>query len=333
MRRADICFARRLQSRAIWTIALAILVPWAAHAQVPNCAQVTTADFAELVASEFDLPVYDHGVVTGHDLERVCFDRFCALFNNVTRTPLWVAEFMDENIAEKNFTRTEGKAGWNHREFDGSATIDAVDDDAYDSSAWSRGHMAASADFSCHTDWMGQTYTFSNAVPQWQNGFNSGVWSSLERYVKNLALSGDRAFVLTGPIYPPTGQSEIVIDKNDNACDNRIELQRQIAQAEICNANDDNPDYPCPDGEGVTVPAGLYKIVHLPDRDRTFAHILSNDSHTGRKTGSVTNKVYLQEWQVSINVIEELTGLDFFPSLDLRAARVKETQCTVQRFR
>ncbi|WP_299410544.1 DNA/RNA non-specific endonuclease [uncultured Roseobacter sp.] len=324
--------------QSVWrlgTAALGLLftTPVYADDPLPACTLHASTDVQNFMNGEIGLPVFDHGLVTHENLAEVCFDRFCALYNNITRTPIWVAEFIDADIAKENFKREEGEADWNHREFDESENIRPVPDSAYTNSGWARGHMAASANFSCHTDWMGQTFTFSNAVPQWQDGFNSGVWSSLEKRVKNLALSGERVFVFTGPVYPPRGKDKITIRESENGCDNEIVLERQKAKTAICDENDENLSAVCPAEGGVGVPVGLYKIVHLPDDGRTFAHLISNVSHTQRKKGYVSTNDYLQTWQVSINVIEELTGLSFFPTLDLRSEIVKKAHCTQQRFR
>ena len=314
---------------------IVLLATGTANATVPHCAQQTNSDVHDFLEREVGLPVFDHGLIAAKDLTEVCFDRFCAMFNNISRTPIWVAEFMNADIAKKNFTRKQGAVDWNHDEFVENDNINPVSDSSYEHSGWARGHMAASADFSCFDEWMGQTYTFSNAVPQWQDGFNSGVWSSLERRVKNLALSGKKVIAFTGPVFPSLGDTTITIKDTENGCANEIVLAREpkLAKPEICDENDDVTSNVCPVGTGVAVPVGLYKIVHLPEDERTFAHLISNVSHTERKKGFVSTDSYLQSWQVSINVIEELTGLDFFPTLNLRRETVKKTHCTQQRFR
>ena len=54
----------------------------------------------------------------------------------------------------------------------------------------------------------------------------------------------------------------------------------------------------------VTVPSMFYKVVYSPKRGG-IGFLLPNQKLNG----------HLQTWQVSINYIEELTGIDFFPQL------------------
>ena len=325
------------------TVAAAIsacLATGSAFAEAPDCAGKAPEDVATFLNKSVGLPVYDHGQVGGEDLFMHCFERFCFEFNNITRTPLWVVEHMDENIAKKNFTRKQAKGKWNHDDAqafaqDNDTKVAPVDDNAYKGATYSRGHLAASADFACFDEWMRETYTFSNAVPQWQNSFNSGVWSSLERNLHELALTGEDVFAITGPVYAPANGDEIIIEKAENGCNNEIVLRREptLPKREICDANDKMPNARCPEDEGVAVPIGMFKIVHTPSDGRTFAHLMANLSHKERKKGFVSTNDYLRTQQVSINVIEELTGLEFFAGISRRDANVKKSHCTEQRFR
>lgn len=72
-----------------------------------------------------------------------------------------------------------------------------------ESSTYSRGHQAASNDRRSTIHQTKQTTYFSNMTPQ-LSGFNSGVWSTLEKDVQNIggATSGsDTLYVVTGPVF------------------------------------------------------------------------------------------------------------------------------------
>ena len=57
----------------------------------------------------------------------------------------------------------------------------------YEKSGYAIGHQAPSADFTSREQFMRDTFFLSNAVPQEGIGFNTGVWSGLERLVRTLA--------------------------------------------------------------------------------------------------------------------------------------------------
>lgn len=62
---------------------------------------------------------------------------------------------------------------------------------------YSKGHLLASGDRTVNATANIQTFYVTNAAPQWQNSFNSGVWSSLETDCwKNICL--DTLYVVSG---------------------------------------------------------------------------------------------------------------------------------------
>lgn len=67
----------------------------------------------------------------------------------------------------------------------------------------------------------------------------------------------------------------------------------------------------------VAIPDAFYKIVYDPDRGRTIAFIMPNKKLTGKK---------IPEYIVSIDQIEDETGLDFLDALSERKQRILESQ-------
>ncbi len=75
--------------------------------------------------------------------------------------------------------------------------------------SYSKGHMCPDADRKSDNLMNQQTYYCTNQVPQIQNGFNGGIWSSLENAVRDLVSSGtDTVYVVTGPCFRKVGGSE-----------------------------------------------------------------------------------------------------------------------------
>jgi DNA/RNA endonuclease G (NUC1) len=104
------------------------------------------------------------------------------------------------------------------------------------------------------------------------------------------------------------------------------------AKRAICNDNDLDPSESCE--AGVAVPAGLFKLIYLPEAGRAFAFLMPNISHTNLKRASgrsVTD--YLDQYRVSISVLEDATILNFFPRSTRREARVREENCIATRWR
>ena len=74
---------------------------------------------------------------------------------------------------------------------------------------FSRGHLVASNYRQSSVAQNKQTFYYSNQAPQWQNGFNSGLWSSLEEAVAGHAPTGrDTLYVVSGVLYEGSVQTK-----------------------------------------------------------------------------------------------------------------------------
>lgn len=68
---------------------------------------------------------------------------------------------------------------------------------------YSKGHLIASNDRTLSEAMNRQTFYVTNSTPQWQNGFNGGVWSTLEGRTWN-NICADTLFVVSGVYYANT---------------------------------------------------------------------------------------------------------------------------------
>ena len=76
---------------------------------------------------------------------------------------------------------------------------------------YSKGHQCPNADRKSDDLMNKQTYYCTNQTPQIQNGFNGGIWGSLETAVRNLVTSdSDTVYVVTGPAYRKVGGNETI---------------------------------------------------------------------------------------------------------------------------
>lgn len=81
----------------------------------------------------------------------------------------------------------------------GSYGVDYGDSDIY-----ARGHQIPDADRQYNETMVKQTYYAINSTPQIQNGFNGGIWNSLEGSIRNLVINNDKnetIYVVTGAAF------------------------------------------------------------------------------------------------------------------------------------
>ena len=132
----------------------------------------------------------------------------------------------------------------------------------------------------------------SNTAPQVGNNFKKGIWAELEAEVRNLSLKTDTLYITTGPLFLG-GQVKSYLGSSK-----------------------------------IPVPTHFYKLITNPSNYGSVAYIIPNkEIITARsKTmnpkeafycGGETSKrlCELNDFTVSINELEKLTGLEFYPIL------------------
>jgi len=147
----------------------------------------------------------------------------------------------------------------------------------YRTSGYSRGHMAMQSDMRGRSERCErQSYYLSNVAPQRQ-GFNAGVWLDLENRCKQWARDWGEIWVICGPI----------------VSDNPPRLQGKAVGR-------------------VAVPHMFWKIVvrkRGAGGPAAIAFLMQHEPFAKRGTP-------LRSFLVSIDAIEEITGLDFLRELD-----------------
>ena len=89
----------------------------------------------------------------------------------------------------------------------------------YPKNFYARGHQIPNADRSAVPQMQAQTYFSSNMTPQIQNGFNGGIWAKLESAVRDKIPSGDTLYVVTGASFSRVGENasvKTIVNKNDS---------------------------------------------------------------------------------------------------------------------
>ena len=157
----------------------------------------------------------------------------------------------------------------------------------YKGSGFSRGHLCPSADRLCSTDQNKQTFFLSNMQPQWQK-HNGVLWSNFENKVRLWAENCDTLYVVKAA----TIRSDQVYE-------------------EKCNGK-------------LLVPKYFYMalLAYYKDTDDYEAMAL----WTVHEDKSVTGADF-KDYAISIDELEELTGIDFFCNLPDDIEDEVESEC------
>jgi DNA/RNA endonuclease G (NUC1) len=269
------------------------------------------------------LPTIKASVLQTEDYTYVCHEAYVVLHDNTRKTPVYVLEHLVRKQVSGDFNRPDQQFRDDPALPEGRRAIDPD----YRGSRFDRGHQAPSADFSVAEELMRESFLLSNAVPQQGIGFNRHIWANLEDLVRKLVVDRGELYVITGPIYPPDDDNEVVtITEESNPCGFAIELPMP-KRAAICAANNQDKNATC--NAGVAVPSGLFKVIYDPKLQRSNAYILPNINHNPLKKTSKPLD-YLDQFRVPVETVEAHTGLKLFPALSDRARRVRTVHCTAR---
>lgn len=157
-------------------------------------------------------------------------------------------------------------------------------EDPYKYSGYDHGHICPSADRQRATECNYQTFYITNMQPQY-NKFNAGLWEKMEEDVRNWANQSDTLYVCKGG----------TIDKKSNILEYVSRNSHQSSQV-----NDSH----------IPVPKYFFMAVLSRKGSQWQAmgywveHVNADRSNDNRKS-----------YAVSIDVLEGLTGIDFFCNL------------------
>lgn len=129
-------------------------------------------------------------------LRDLCYDAFAIMHNGNTRTPMFVAQRMNQALVEDADEKRTNKFYADAR----LPRAERAELSDYKGSGYSRGHMAPAADMPTATA-MAQSFSLANMVPQ-SIKQNSGPWAHIEKDTRRYAsrAKGD-VFIITGPVY------------------------------------------------------------------------------------------------------------------------------------
>lgn len=154
---------------------------------------------------------------------------------------------------------------------------DRVTNDDYKGSGWSRGHMCPAGDNKDSQLRMEESCLLTNICPQ-DMSLNNGDWNELENKCRSWVKKGyDPIYIVCGPFF------------NSNNCNY---IGRNVK---------------------IRVPDGFYKVILL-------TNYTSNEGNTpyymmGFLYPNHSVNKSMESYNVSVDDIESITGIDFFPSL------------------
>ena len=210
---------------------------------------------------------------------------YTVLYDQTRYAPLWVAYAMQTSRWPKILSGRSGSWGTDPAI---SLTQQTGLDNAQ-SVGYSRGHMVSSQERQTNADQNEQTFYYTNQAPQWQNGFNGGLWNTMEGDIVTCSPSGsDTLYVVTGVLYEGTVSGGFVTSST-------------VPTRSSGSLN-------------VPIPSHFYKCLMKCSFNSNgtmtgavgCAFIFTNESHTGVSytTGLTT-----------INAIEQRSGFDFFANV------------------
>ena len=207
----------------------------------------------------------------------------------------WSAYCLRDWMLQKNAKRTNDFRP-DHEILGGSATL--AD---YKRSGYDRGHLTPAGDMVFSREAMSETFYMSNMSPQ-TPAFNRGIWKELEDQVREWTELFGAAYVVSGPVlskpadeYPFIGQSK------------------------------------------VAVPEFFYKVILVPIYEEGVEQESTETLETCADVIAIAfvipNKGCKGDfWQyaASVDEVEEITGLDFFPLLEDDVEKRVEAECDIR---
>lgn len=133
-------------------------------------------------------------------------------------TSLWVAYPLYQSVTEgensanwKNDPNVPDQYEINVTDASYQVNLGKTDPTGYDSSQeyYSRGHQIPNADRKSSETMNSQVFYNTNSTPQIQ-GFNGGIWQSLESSVRNAIPASDTLYVVTGAAFEKVGETKDV---------------------------------------------------------------------------------------------------------------------------
>ena len=163
--------------------------------------------------------------------------------------------------------------------------------DDYGGTGYARGHAVPRDDMNRSSAAQANTFFLSNMSPQ-VNAFNGGIWSRLERLVRDYAKQYSAVYVITG---------SVLQEPTQHLPSGRVAIPSRFYKVMVRTAASGTPDV-----LAIVLP-------HIPFTP-------GPEGRTAPQRGKAAD-AYLAAHTVSLTEIEHLTGLDLLPKLDAESLK------------
>ncbi len=212
-------------------------------------------------------------------------------YNDTTHTPNWVAWHLDSSDCKPKLSRNEDF----RQDSDLPSGFYQVKHADYTNSGFSRGHMCPSADRTSSKANNSETFLMTNMVPQNQKN-NGGAWRNLEDAERTFATSGRECYIICGPA-------------GKGGTNSKSQEMDYIPITNPYNSSD----------PGIQVPASVWKIILVLDEGDNDLSRITKDTTVIAVNMPNRQDIESNNWEdfiVSVDELEALTGYDFFSALD-----------------
>ena len=197
-------------------------------------------------------------------------------YNSETKNPNWVAWHLTKSHTYGSFQRREEVFSE-----DESVKAPRATNNDYFNSRYDRGHMCPAGDNKWDKEAMTQSFLFTNICPQ-NHGLNKYEWNDLEIQCRDWAREYGAVDIVCGPLYSSKGGRYKVSSSHEPQ-------QKTIGRNKVW------------------VPDAFFKVVLCRQgRPKAIGFVYRNEGVKQLKTEAVR----------TVDEIEALTGIDFFPALD-----------------
>ena len=197
-------------------------------------------------------------------------------YNSETKNPNWVAWHLTKSHTYGSFQRRQEMFSE-----DESVKAPRATNNDYYNSRYDRGHMCPAGDNKWDKEAMTQSFLFTNICPQ-NHGLNKYEWNDLEIQCRDWAREYGAVDIVCGPLYSSKGGRYKVGSSHDPQ-------QKTIGRNKVW------------------VPDAFFKVVLCRQgRPKAIGFVYRNEGVKQLKTEAVR----------TVDEVEALTGIDFFPALD-----------------
>jgi endonuclease G len=210
-------------------------------------------------------------------------------YNSETKNPNWVAWHLTKSHTYGNHQRKNEVFAE-----DTDIKVPRATDNDYYNSRYDRGHMCPAGDNKWDKQAMMESFLFTNVCPQ-NHGLNKYEWNNLEILCREWAREYGAIDIVCGPLYSTGGDRYRVGRSNQGE-------QKTIGRNKVW------------------VPDAFFKVVLCrKDEPKAIGFIYRNNG----------TKQRMDEAVCTIDKVEELTGIDFFPELDDKIERKVEAKVSM----